>query len=129
MTVLSAGLAVMTAFAESLPVAPVPEEGLVTTVRSDMVDHHRLGVARWRLLHAPHTQWVALKVALALPLPSTAVASPRCGAGDLRVERQVLGAVACAGRDQLRTARVLAWHVGAVRHYCSHGSSALPKCP
>lgn len=87
MAVLSTRLAVMALLAEGLPVAPVPEEGLVSTMRSDVVDHRCLGVARWRLLHTLHTQWVALKVTLALPLPPTAVATPRCGAGDLWVER------------------------------------------
>ena len=65
------------AMAQGLPVAPVPEELLITTVRNDVVDVRCLHVPSF--LHALHTQWVRLKVLLPGFPPSRSVTSARCG--------------------------------------------------
>ena len=63
--------------AESLPVASVPEELLVSTVRNDVIHVRRLYVPAF--LHALYAQRVHLKVLLPGFLPRTAVTSARCG--------------------------------------------------
>ena len=65
------------AMAQGLPVAPVPEELLITTVRNDVIHVRRLNVPAFP--HTLHTQRVRLKVLLPGFLPRTAVASARCG--------------------------------------------------
>ena len=59
--------------AQGLPVAPVPEELLITTVRNDVIHVRRLNVPSF--LHALHAQRVCLKVLLPSPLPSSTVTS------------------------------------------------------
>ena len=66
--------AVMTV-AQCLPVAPVPEELLITTVRNDVIHVRRLNVPSF--LHALYAQRVCLKVLLPGPLPSSTVTSAR----------------------------------------------------
>ena len=61
--------------AQGLPVAPVPEELLVTTMRNDVIDVRCLHEPSF--LHALHAQRVCLKVLLPGFLPRTAVASAR----------------------------------------------------
>ena len=63
--------------AQGLPVAPVPEELLITTVRNDVIHVRRLNVPSF--LHALYAQRVHLKVLLPSPLPSSTVTSARCG--------------------------------------------------
>ena len=63
------------AMAQGLPVAPVPEELLVTTVRNDVIHVRRLNVPSF--LHALRTQRMRLKVLLPGFLPRTAIASAR----------------------------------------------------
>jgi hypothetical protein len=63
------------AVAKGLPVAPVPEELLVTTMRNDVIDIRCLHEPSF--LHALHAQRVCLKVLLPGFLPRTAVASAR----------------------------------------------------
>ena len=63
------------AMAQGLPVAPVPEELLVTTMRNDVIDVRCLHEPSF--LHALHAQRVCLKVLLPGFLPRTAVASAR----------------------------------------------------
>ena len=65
------------AMAQGLPVAPVPEELLITTVRNDVIHVRRLNVPSF--LHALYAQRVHLKVLLPGFLPRTAVTSARCG--------------------------------------------------
>ena len=62
--------------AEALPVAPVPEENTVSSVRFDVIDIGRLDVAA--LLHALHTQRMCLKVTLASSVPCRTVATAAC---------------------------------------------------
>ena len=61
------------AMAQGLPVAPVPEELLITTVRNDVIHVRRLNVPSF--LHALYAQRVHLKVLLPSPLPSSTVTS------------------------------------------------------
>ena len=63
------------AMAQGLPVALVPEELLVTTMRNDVIDIRCLHEPSF--LHALHAQRVCLKVLLPGFLPRTAVASAR----------------------------------------------------
>ena len=73
--------------AQGLPVAPVPEELLVTTVRNDVIHVRRLHEPSF--LHALHAQRVCLKVLLPSLLPRTAVASTRSGTYLLGVQYSV----------------------------------------
>ena len=63
------------AVAKRLPVALIPEEFRITTVRDDMIDVRCLHVPSF--LHALHTQRMHLKILLPGFLPRTAVASAR----------------------------------------------------
>ena len=66
-------LAVMAGLAKSLPVAFIPHQMRITTVRNDMVDHGRCREPS--MCFAPHTQWMLPQVRLAEPLPPAAVAT------------------------------------------------------
>lgn len=73
--------------AKRLPVAPVPEQLLVTTVGNDVIHVRRLNVPAFP--HTLHTQRVRLKVLLPSFLPSSSVASARCGTYFFRMHRLV----------------------------------------
>ena len=75
--VLSPRFHTVVTMAKGLPVASVPEELLVTTMRNDVIDVRCLHVPSF--LHALHTQRVRLKILLPGFLPRTAVASTRSG--------------------------------------------------
>ena len=75
--VLSPRFHTVVTMAKGLPVAPVPEELLITTVRNDVIHVRRLNVPSF--LHALYAQRVHLKVLLPGFLPRTAVASTRSG--------------------------------------------------
>ena len=75
--VLSPCFHTVVTMAKGLPVAPVPEELLITTVRNDVIHVRRLNVPSF--LHALYAQRVHLKVLLPSPLPSSTVTSARCG--------------------------------------------------
>ena len=75
--VLSPRFHTVVTMAKGLPVAPVPEELLVTTMRNDVIDVRCLHEPSF--LHALHAQRVCLKVLLPGFLPRTAVASTRSG--------------------------------------------------
>ena len=64
-------LAVVAGLAKSLPVALVPHQMRITTVRNDMVDHGRCREPS--LCFATHTQRMPAEVRLAEPLPPAAV--------------------------------------------------------
>ena len=74
--ILVSGLDAVVTVAEALPVAPVPEENTVSSVRFDVIDIGRLDVAS--CLHALHTQRIRFKVTLAGSVPCSAVASAAC---------------------------------------------------
>jgi len=63
----------MARLAKSLPVAFIPHQMRITTVRNDMVDHGRCREPS--LCLAPHTQGMLAEVRLAEPLPPAAVAT------------------------------------------------------
>ena len=83
--VLRQCLAVVVRLAETLPIALVPEQLLVTTVRYDVIHHCSLGVPSQ--FHALHTQRMALEVGFARLLPPATVTSLGCGSCHLRVKR------------------------------------------
>jgi len=74
--ILVSGLDAVVTMAEALPVALIPEESTVSSVRLDVIDIGRLDVAV--LLQALHTQRMCLKVTLAGLVPCSAVASAAC---------------------------------------------------
>ena len=57
--VFSHGFTVMTGFAKRLPVALIPEQFLISSVRNDMVHHRCLPVAI--PLQAPYAKWIKLQ--------------------------------------------------------------------
>lgn len=86
--ILVPGLDAVVSVTEALPVALIPEEHAVSSVRLNVIDIGRLDVVA--LLHALHTQRMCLKVTLAGSVPCGTVASAACGACLLRVEGSVL---------------------------------------
>ena len=85
--VFSARLHAVVTVAQGLPIAPVPEQLLVTTVRNDVVDVRRLNVPAF--LHTLHTQRVRLKVQLPGFLPCCSVTPARSGSYLFRMHRLV----------------------------------------
>lgn len=112
--ILVSGLDAVVSVAEALPVALIPEENIVSSVRHDVIHIGRLDVAS--LLHALHTQRMRLKVTLAGLVPCGAIASTACGACILRMERTVLAAVLRTVGYERRTAGVTAWCLWSARH-------------
>lgn len=108
------GFDAVVAVTEALPVALIPEENTVSSVRLDVINIGCLNVAT--CLHALHTQRMRFKVMLAGSVPSHAVPSASSGACVLRVESTVfvtvLGAVWYKRRTTGMPARRLwsAWH-------------------
>ena len=104
-------LAVVAGLAKSLPVAFIPHQMRITTVRNDMVDHGRCREPS--LCFATHTQRMPAEVCLAEPLPLAAVAT-LSGRRSVGVKRLVLLAVLVLG--QIRTVGVTAWAFTLPRH-------------
>lgn len=104
-------LAVMAGLAKSLPVAFIPHQMRITTVRNDMVDHGRCREPS--LCFAPHTQRMPAEVRFAQSLPLAAVAT-LSGRRSVGVKRLVLLAVLVLG--QIRTVGVTAWAFTLPRH-------------
>ena len=104
-------LAVMAGLAKSLPVAFIPHQMRITTVRNDMVDHGRCREPS--LCFATHTQRMPAEVRLADTLPLAAVAT-LSGRRSVGVKRLVLLAVLVLG--QIRTVGVTAWAFTLPRH-------------
>ena len=73
--------------AQGLPVALIPEELLISTVRNNVVDVRCLHVPTF--LYALHTQRVRLKVLLPGLLPSSTITSTRSRPYLFRVHRLV----------------------------------------
>ena len=97
-------LAVVAGLTESLPVAFIPHQMRITTVRNDMVDHGRCREPS--LCLATHTQGMPAEVRLAQPLPLAAVAT----LGGRR-SVWVQGLMLCTVQTvcQIGTAGMLAW--------------------
>lgn len=70
------GLDAVMTVAEALPVALIPEENAISSVRLDVIDIGCLDVAA--LLQALHTQRMCFKVTLACSVPCSAVSSAAC---------------------------------------------------
>ena len=66
----------MAALAKGTPVAPVPEQSLITTMRDDMVNDRGLGVLA--ALHALLAERVCLQKQLAGLLPCPVIAAAGC---------------------------------------------------
>ena len=98
--------------AKSLPVAFIPHQMRITTVRNDMVDHGRCREPS--LCFATHTQGMPAEVRLAESLPSAAVSTL---GGRRSVWVQVLVFVAVRTLGQFRTAGMLAGFHCFLRHY------------
>ena len=112
--ILSPGFHTVVPVAQGLPVAPVPEELLITTVRNDVIHVRRLNVPSF--LHALYAQRVHLKVLLPGFLPSAAVPSPRSGPYFLRVQCFVFLTILLPRRHQGCAAGMLAWDLWFRRH-------------
>ena len=119
------GFDTVMAMAQRLPVALIPEENTITSVRDDVVNICCLGVLAF--LQALYAEGMRFEVTLACLLPCSAVASCLCAAHLFRVERLVYLAVLCAAWHEGSTAWVSAGHVGTPWHYCSQGRLSFPK--
>ncbi len=114
MHVFMHGLPIMTPFAQGLPVTPIPEELLVTTVRDDVIHVRCLHVLPF--LHALHTQRVLIKVLLPGFPPSSTIATAGSGPYLLRVQSFVSLTILLSRRNQRCAARMLAWNI----RFCWH---------
>lgn len=112
--ILVSGFDAVVTVAEALPVAPVPEENTVSSVRFDVIDIGRLDVAA--LLHALHTQRMCFKVTLAVSVPCCAVAATACRPCVLRMEGAVLVTVLRAVENECSTAGMSARCVRSAWH-------------
>ena len=110
-TVLTSGFLVVAGLAKSLPVAFVPHQMRITTVRNDMVDHGRCREPS--LCLAPHTQRMLPQVRLAEPLPLAAVAT-LSGRRSVWVQGLMLCTIQTV--CQIGTAGVLTWFQCLPRH-------------
>ena len=104
-------LVVMAGLAKSLPVAFIPHQMRITTVRNDMVDHSCC--CEPSLCFAPHTQGMPAEVRLAESLPSAAV-STLGGRRSVWVQGLMLCTVQAV--CQIGTAWVLAGLLTFLRH-------------
>ena len=104
-------LAVVAGLTESLPVAFIPHQMRITTVRNDMVDHGRCREPS--LCFAPHTQRMPVEIRFAESLPPAAV-STLGGRRSVWVQGLVFVAVRTFG--QFRTAGMLAGFLTFLRH-------------
>ena len=109
--VFASGFPVMAGLAKSLPVAFIPHQVRITTVRNDMVDHGRRREPS--LCFATHTQRMPAEVHLAEPLPPAAIAT-LSGRRSVWVQGLMLCTVQTV--CQIGTAGVLAWFQCLPRH-------------
>ena len=109
------GLNAVVAVAKALPVALIPEENLVSSVRNDMIHISCLDVAS--LLHALHAQRMGFKITLAGFVPSAAIASASCGACFLRMEGAMFVAVFCTIGYECCTAGMFAGCIWSAWHW------------
>ena len=109
--VLVSGFPVMAGLAKSLPVAFIPHQMRITTVRNDMVDHGRCREPS--LCLATHTQGMPAEVRLAEPLPPASVATLG-GRRSVWVQELMLRTIQTV--CQVGTAGMLAWFQCPPRH-------------
>ena len=110
-TVLTSGFPVVAGLAKSLPVAFIPHQMRITTVRNDMVDYSCC--CEPSPCHTLHAQRMLPQVRLAEPLPLAAVATLG-GRRSVWVQGLVFVAVRTLG--QSRTAGMLARFQCLPRH-------------
>jgi len=113
--VFVSGFDTVVSVTEALPVALIPEQYTVSSVRLDVIDIGCLDITP--LLHALHTQWVRLKVTLAGSVPCRSVASAACGTCVLRVEGTMLVTILGAIGNERSTAGVSAWGIRSLGHW------------
>ncbi len=70
--------------AEALPIALIPEQHIIASVRFDVVYICRLHIATF--FQTLHTQRVCFKVTLTRLIPCSAIAAASCGACILRMK-------------------------------------------
>ena len=104
-------LAVVAGLAKSLPVAFIPHQMRITTMRNDMVDHSCC--CESSLCFATHTQGIPAEIRLAEPLPPAAV-STLGGRRSVWVQGLMLRTIQTV--CQIGTAGVLAWFQCLPRH-------------
>ena len=116
----------MARLTQRLPVGPVPEQLLISTVGCDVVHNGRFRVSA--LLHALNAQRVALKEPLGFRLPSAAVSSFTRRPSNLWMEWQMFIAVLFTGFHQSGASGMLAGNFRFVRHpdYLHVGGSSDP---
>ena len=115
----------MVPMAKRLPVALIPEEDAVTSMRNNVVYVCCLDVLAF--LHALYAEGMRFEVLLPYLLPRSAVASVAGAAYLLWVEGLVRLAVLRAVGHEGSAAWVAAGCVGTRRHYCSQGRLSFPK--
>ena len=105
----------MTRFTKRLPVALIPEQLLVTTMRYNMVNDG--GLCYPSLLLTLHTQWVAVQIPNAGLLPTTVVPTPAGAFSVALVGGLVLVTIrASTIRNQCRAPWVLTRYAWSVWH-------------
>lgn len=82
--ILVSGFDTVVSMAETLPIALIPEQSVITTMWFYVVNIGRLDIAS--LLHTFHAQRMCIKVTLTGFVPCAAVASAACGACILRMK-------------------------------------------
>ena len=105
--VLCPSLDIMVFLTENLPVAPIPEQLLISAVRNNVIDH--CGFSILALRHTPDAQGVSRKIGFTDFLPRTTVSSTHSTPYFLRMQRFVLLAVLGSRGNQFRTTRMAAW--------------------
>lgn len=122
------GFRIMAVFAERLPVAPIPEQFLVTTMGNDVVNHRGTNILTTG--KTADTQGVCLEECFAFSPPSAAVPTLASGSCCFWVHGFVFLAVHRTVGDEPCTTGVFAWCVRTMRHgHSSQERPALPKCP
>lgn len=122
-------LPVVTFDTKCLPVALVPEEILITSVRDDMVNSH--GFSQLALLHAVNTQRMEIKKDLLRLPPSAVISSPASTRSVVCMKLAVFLTIGTVG--QRRTARMFAgflWfhgHCSALLAYKKPSEIKSPK--
>lgn len=106
---------IMAAFTKRLPIAFIPEQLLVSSVRNDMIHNRCFG--QLSCLFTFSTEWMSHQVMLPGFLP---LASVPTLAGILSVifvqSSMLLTILSTSGCDQLRTHRMLTWNARSVWH-------------
>ena len=125
--ILAPCLSVMAALAQRTPVAPVPEQVLITAMRNDVVDDGSSGVLA--VLHAFLAERVYLQEKPAGLLPRPVIASAGSRPYFLRMQWPVQIAVLGTGRDQRGTAGMLTRHFRFGRHQRTRPHSAKRSKP